>query len=273
MIKMAWQSAAALLALILLPAIASAQAAITGVVKDTSGGVLPGVTVEAASPVLIEKVRSVVSDDTGQYRIVDLRPGTYSVTFTLARLQHRQARRHRAVGHVRRHGQRRPEGRRARGDDHGHRRDADRGRPERAGRSRRSARTSSPRFPRSRNVGRHPGPDSRDEHRDADSGGITGALTGRRRAPSTAGAATIRGSMRTASTWAGPAAAPAAGTCRRWRASQEVVMTTSGGLGEAETGGRRPQRHSARGQPTPSAASSPSAARTTRCRAATTRRR
>ena len=44
---------------------------------------LPGVTVEAASPVLIEKVRSVVTDDTGQYRIVDLRPGTYSVTFTL----------------------------------------------------------------------------------------------------------------------------------------------------------------------------------------------
>ena len=44
---------------------------------------LPGVTVEAASPVLIEKVRSVVSDETGQYRIVNLRPGTYSVTFTL----------------------------------------------------------------------------------------------------------------------------------------------------------------------------------------------
>ena len=69
--------------LLLLPSAASAQAAITGVVRDTSGGVLPGVTVEAASPVLIEKVRSVVSDDTGQYRIVDLRPGTYSVTFTL----------------------------------------------------------------------------------------------------------------------------------------------------------------------------------------------
>ena len=66
-----------------LPAAVFAQAAITGVVRDTSGGVLPGVTVEAASPVLIEKVRSVVSDDTGQYRIVDLRPGTYSVTFTL----------------------------------------------------------------------------------------------------------------------------------------------------------------------------------------------
>ena len=52
-------------------------------VRDASGAVLPGVTVEAASPVLIEKVRSVLSDSTGQYRIVDLRPGTYAVTFTL----------------------------------------------------------------------------------------------------------------------------------------------------------------------------------------------
>ena len=49
----------------------------------TSGAVLPGVTVEAASPALIEKVRSVVTDGTGQYRIVDLRPGAYTVTFTL----------------------------------------------------------------------------------------------------------------------------------------------------------------------------------------------
>ena len=44
---------------------------------------LPGVTVEASSPVLIEKVRSAVSDGTGQYRIVDLRAGTYTVTFAL----------------------------------------------------------------------------------------------------------------------------------------------------------------------------------------------
>src|SRR5919198_1246089 len=66
-----------------LPATVFAQATITGVVRDASGGVLPGVTVEASSPVLIEKVRSVVSDNTGQYRIVDLRPGTYAVTFTL----------------------------------------------------------------------------------------------------------------------------------------------------------------------------------------------
>ena len=68
---------------LLLPSAAYAQAAITGVVKDASGAVLPGATVEAASPVLIEKVRSVVTDATGQYRIVDLRPGTYSVTFSL----------------------------------------------------------------------------------------------------------------------------------------------------------------------------------------------
>ena len=83
MCTFARRSAAALLVVFLLPAAAFAQAAITGVVKDPSGGVLPGVTVEAASPVLIEKVRSVVSDGTGQYRIVDLRPGTYTVTFTL----------------------------------------------------------------------------------------------------------------------------------------------------------------------------------------------
>ncbi len=66
---------------------ASAQQAtasgIAGVVKDTSGAVLPGVTVEAASPALIERVRSVVSDGEGRYNIVDLRPGSYTVTFTL----------------------------------------------------------------------------------------------------------------------------------------------------------------------------------------------
>lgn len=69
--------------LLLVPLAAWAQSSITGVVRDTSGGVLPGVTVEAASPVLIEKVRSVVTDESGVYRIVDLRPGAYTVTFTL----------------------------------------------------------------------------------------------------------------------------------------------------------------------------------------------
>ena len=68
---------------VILPVTVHAQGTLTGVVKDASGAVLPGVTVEASSPALIEKVRSVVSDDTGQYRIVDLRPGIYSVTFEL----------------------------------------------------------------------------------------------------------------------------------------------------------------------------------------------
>src|SRR5919201_5714701 len=69
--------------LILLATAARAQSAISGTVKDTSGAVLPGVTVEASSPVLIEKVRTVVTDGEGRYTIVDLRPGTYLVTFSL----------------------------------------------------------------------------------------------------------------------------------------------------------------------------------------------
>ena len=68
---------------LLVPSSVFAQATLTGTVKDNSGAVLPGVTVEASSPALIEKTRTAVTDDTGQYRIVDLRPGTYSVTFTL----------------------------------------------------------------------------------------------------------------------------------------------------------------------------------------------
>jgi hypothetical protein len=71
------------LACVAIPTVSFAQSAIAGTVKDTSGAVLPGVTVEAASPVLIEKVRSVTTNDQGQFTIVDLRPGTYSVKFTL----------------------------------------------------------------------------------------------------------------------------------------------------------------------------------------------
>ncbi len=67
----------------LAPSLAFAQASITGTVKDTSGAILPGVMVEAASDALIEKVRVAVTDATGQYRIVDLRPGSYALTFTL----------------------------------------------------------------------------------------------------------------------------------------------------------------------------------------------
>ena len=65
------------------PGAAFAQSALAGVVKDTTGAILPGVTVEASSPVLIERSRVVTTDEAGLYRIVDLRPGTYLVTFTL----------------------------------------------------------------------------------------------------------------------------------------------------------------------------------------------
>jgi hypothetical protein len=70
-------------AVFLVPSSSYAQAAITGVVKDTSGAVMPGVLVEASSPALIEKSRSVVTDNAGQYKIVDLSPGAYEVSFTL----------------------------------------------------------------------------------------------------------------------------------------------------------------------------------------------
>ena len=71
--------------LMLVPVAARAQVAsvtIAGVVKDTTGAVMPGVTVEAASPALIEKVRSVITDAQGQYKIVDLAPGTYTINLT-----------------------------------------------------------------------------------------------------------------------------------------------------------------------------------------------
>ena len=68
----------------ILPSAAWAQVALAGTVKDASGAVLPGVTVEASSPALIEKTRSAVTDGAGQYRIESLQPGTYSVTFTLS---------------------------------------------------------------------------------------------------------------------------------------------------------------------------------------------
>src|ERR1043166_8959905 len=75
------------LAIVVLPIVVSAQSttsgSIAGVVKDATGAVLPGVSVEASSPALIEKTRTVVTDGTGQYKIVELKPGTYTVTFTL----------------------------------------------------------------------------------------------------------------------------------------------------------------------------------------------
>jgi len=72
------------LAIVSLPSAASAQSAITGVVRDSTGLVMPGATIEAASPALIERIRTVSSDEQGRYTIVDLRPGVYKVTFSLA---------------------------------------------------------------------------------------------------------------------------------------------------------------------------------------------
>jgi hypothetical protein len=74
-----------LAALVIIPATAHAQASasIVGTVKDSSGAVIPGVSVEASSPVLIEKTRSAITNESGQYSIESLRPGAYTVTFTL----------------------------------------------------------------------------------------------------------------------------------------------------------------------------------------------
>ena len=70
-----------------LPVAAWAQSALSGSIagtaRDATAAVLPGVVVEAASPALIEKVRTVITDERGEYKIIDLRPGIYTVTFTL----------------------------------------------------------------------------------------------------------------------------------------------------------------------------------------------
>ena len=70
-------------AVLLIAKTGSAQGAIAGTIKDTTGAIMPGVTVEASSPALIEKTRTGVTDTSGNYKIVDLSPGTYEVTFTL----------------------------------------------------------------------------------------------------------------------------------------------------------------------------------------------
>ena len=72
----------ALIAL-MVPTMARAQATISGLVHDSTGAVLPGVSVEASSPTLIEQTRTAVSDSAGRFTIVDLRPGTYTVSFSL----------------------------------------------------------------------------------------------------------------------------------------------------------------------------------------------
>ena len=83
MTKRVVRQLAVAIAFVLAPCAAFAQGTLTGIVRDTSGAVLPGVTVEAASPALTEKVRTVITDSTGQYRIIELNPGTYSLTVSL----------------------------------------------------------------------------------------------------------------------------------------------------------------------------------------------
>src|SRR5438552_3568489 len=82
-----WLGSLILAIVTLAPTTTSAQettGSLTGVARDASGAVLPGVTVNASSPALIEKVRDTVTDGQGLYRIIDLRPGDYTLTFTLA---------------------------------------------------------------------------------------------------------------------------------------------------------------------------------------------
>src|SRR5262245_56422274 len=78
-----WTAGFVLACLLVLPTAARAQSAFAGVVKDISGAVLPGVTVEASSPALIEQVRSANTDANGAYKIENLRPGVYVLTFSL----------------------------------------------------------------------------------------------------------------------------------------------------------------------------------------------
>ena len=111
------------MALIAMPSVVYGQASIAGTVQDASGAVLPGVTVEAASPELIEKVRTARHRCSGQYRIENLRPGIYSVTFTLTGFSTFKRDGLELTGLVHRFGQRRAEGRCPRGDDYRHRRD------------------------------------------------------------------------------------------------------------------------------------------------------
>ncbi len=116
---------------LLAPALAAAQSTIIGVVRDSSGAVLPGVTVEASSDVLIERVRTAVTDSEGAYRLVDLRPGTYDLSFALPGFTSFKRTGLDPAGRVHRNHQRRAADWGDRGVDYRHRRIAGRGHDQR----------------------------------------------------------------------------------------------------------------------------------------------
>ncbi len=117
---------AAFMLFVLAPGVVYAQATLAGIARDASGAVLPGVTVEAASPVLIEKVRTATTDETGRYTIPDLRPGDLHGHVHADWVQDHRPRGCRAQRHGRRHDQCRPRRRWRAGNDHGLGRDAGR---------------------------------------------------------------------------------------------------------------------------------------------------
>ena len=147
-----WTCSVVMMVTLLLPGRGLAQSAIAGTVKDASGAVMPGVTVEASSPVLIEKTKSAVTDGSGQYRIIDLRPGVYTGHLHARGLLDRHSRRRRPPSHL--HGQHRrgAESRLARGEHHRVGPDTAGRRPERARSSRCSVTSCSKSVPSGRNI-------------------------------------------------------------------------------------------------------------------------
>ena len=127
-----WLKAFVVFSLVFFRPLRFAQASIVGTVKDASGAVLPGVTVEASSPALIEKTRSVVTNGAGQYAIENLRPGTYTVTFTLTGFSTVKREGIELTGSFTATVNADMKVGRRRGNDHGHRRSAGRRRDERA---------------------------------------------------------------------------------------------------------------------------------------------
>ena len=121
MVRIARAGLLAFVALLILATHGAAQTLPTGIagtVRDATGAVIPGVTVEAASDALIEKVRTVVSDEHGEYKIIDLRSGTYTVTFSLPGFSTIKREADRTADGVHREDRRRHARRLARGDDH-----------------------------------------------------------------------------------------------------------------------------------------------------------